>query len=855
MAARRNNRRLRELGPKDLRWQCPASWIPPSRRNEGADDPLPGLIGQERALDAMEMGLAVNAPGYNVFVSGITGTEKTETVRRILERLRVTCPLVKDHVYVHNFQEPMRPKHLALPPGGGEKLRAGMEDWVRALRREIPRILESDGHLRKRQEFFRRYTEMEEKLFDRLSRRARNAGLVLVKMTGDDGTSYDLYLKIGEETVAPEDLEEVDAKKRPPKEKVRKLLATRDELTAELRKVLQKARALGLRLLRESQSLDEQAVQEVVQALTVETAEELGADFGLAGWLGDCAHFAIHNVDMFRRGAAKEPADEEERRDEDTSGKRSGSRRGLEVFEVNVVRSSPEDGCPAVYELHPTYSNLFGTVERHVTSMGTGFYHLAVRPGSLLQAEGGYLVLNARDVFKEAETWRALKRTLQTERLETHALEGLSPLGVTGVRPEPVPSELKVVLIGDNILYEMLHETDFEFPMIFKVKADFDDSLPLNKEYVKRFIQVTRDQCREEKLLPFAVSGLQSLVERAVRDAGRKNRLSARVSQLMDYAREASYYARKAGKRRVDRQAVESARVHFRQQHALDADWYTRMVLEDVYEIATSGERVGSVNALTVVAMGPLSFGRPARVSAVSAAGDDSYLIIEREVELSGPIHHKGVLILESFIRHLFGNHRTLPIKVSLVFDQSYGPIDGDSASSTEIYALLSAVGNVPMRQDIAVTGAVNMVGELMAVGGVNEKIEGFFQLCKARGLTGEQGVAIPATNKGDLMLTGDVVDAVRAKKFHIWALHNVSEGLELLSGLPAGRWTPRGGYPDESLLGRVSARMDAYEKILKEKDEKSDREERKNGAPQRKKAAREAQRPRAPRRPPRPRG
>ena len=543
-------------------------------------------------------------------------------------------------------------------------------------------------------------------------------------------------------------------------------------------------------------ALDEAAVHEVVEALTIETAEELGADEILGAWLGDCAHFAIHNVDMFRRGAPQESNnDDDEDRDEDQSKRRNRRQAGLEVFEVNVVRAAPEEGCPAVYELHPTYSNLFGTVERHVTASGSGFYHLAVRPGSLLQADGGFLVLNARDVFKEAETWRALKRTLQTGRLETHALEALSPLGVTGVRPEQIPTDLKVVLIGDNQLYETLHESDFEFPLIFKVKAEFDDTLTLTRDYVKRFVKVIRDLAHKEKLLPFAISGMQALVERAVRDSGRRNRLSARLSHLLDYARESSYYARKAGKRKVDREAVETARLHFRRQHALDADWYKRMVLEDVYEISTKEHRVGTVNALTVVGLGPLSFGRPARVSAVAAAGDDSYLIIEREVDLSGPIHQKGALILESYMRYLFGSQRTLPIKVSLVFDQSYGPIDGDSASSTEVYALMSALGRIPMRQDIAVTGAVNMVGEIMAVGGVNEKIEGFFELCRARKLTGKQGVAIPASNVGDLMLAEDVVDAGRKREFHIWTLTRVEEGVELLSGLPAGKRTRKGLY------------------------------------------------------------
>jgi len=816
MAARRSSSNPRPLRVRDLRWTCPATWIPKPLKRKGGQDPVSNLIGQERPVEALRMGLAVQAPGYNVYLSGIGGAERFDTVRNLLEKVRLSCPELRDHVFVHNFMDPVRPHHLALPAGHGAKLVEGMKDWRRAMRREIPRLLESEEHQERRQKLLRRYSTAEEQLFRRLARRAKAAGLALVQVEEEDGHRPDIYLRIGDNAVAPDALGKIPEEERPAEAALRRLMMAREGLMTQLRKAQHKARLLGLRLLREVQNLDEARVREVVQGLTIATAEEVGADIDLGAWLGDGAAFALANLHLFRRQG---PGSDDD--DEDEGG--SKSKPGLEVYEVNLVRSAEQGECPTVTELHPNYSNLFGAVERRLLSAGPGHFHLAVRPGSLLAANGGLLILNARDVFKEAEVWRSLKRTLQNHSLEIHTIEGMSPLGVTGVRPEPIPIDLKVVLVGDNDLYEVLHDTDFDFPKIFKTKAEFDDNLPLDQGNVVRLVRVLRDLGQREGLLPFAVTGLRALVERSVEDAGRRNRLSARIPALADYAREASYYARRDGRRRIDREAVEAGRRQFRLQHAAEPEWHLRAVLDGVYEIETSGSRTGSVNALTVVSIGPLPFGRAARVSATVALGEDSTLNIEREVELSGPIHTKGVLLLESFLRHRFGQKRTLPFKAALSFDQSYGPIDGDSASSTEVYALLSAIGGLPVRQDVAVTGAVNMQGEVMAVGGVNQKVAGFFELCQRRGLTGDQGVMLPESNVEDLMLDAEIVQAVKEGRFHLWAVGTIDQGIALLTGLPAGKRRKDGSWPEESVMGRVEAAMKRYEKQREDKDKAKD--------------------------------
>jgi predicted ATP-dependent protease len=805
MPKRVKSPRARALRLSELRWNCPANWIPPvsKKARRKAIDPMlaAGMLGQDRALQALEMGLAMDGPGFHVFVAGLGGRDEAERVVELIERMRVQCPLPHDHLYVHNFSDPLRPRHLQLPAGMALELQAAMVRWVRTLSREIPQLLASDRHIERRHKMYDRYRRAEEQLFRRFGRRLQNDGLELVQIEDESGSRRDIYCRIGKQLVPLQALPELPRAARPTVAKQRKLKLALDSGRKDLRQVQRKARALGLRLLREVQSLDEAVVQEVVESLTLALAEEIGADLALAGWLGDCAQYANTWPQLFLRKTGKD--------DDDDEGP-SSAPHGVEVFEVNIVRSNPQEpACPIVYEQHPNYSNLFGSVERHLLNRGTGYVHMAVRPGALMAADGGFLVLNARDIFREAEVWRALKRTLQTGRLEVHALEAMSPLGVTGARPQAVPIDIKIILVGSPGMYEHLHDQDVDFPNIFKIKAEFEDNVAVHKKSVARMAQALRAEAKAQNLLPLSRDGLQALIERSVGLAGRQTRLSSDLPVLTDFAREASYFAQRSQARSVRRKHVDQARLAFRKMHASDAEWHLRTVLEGVYQIATSGSLVGSINALTVVGMGPLSFGRVARISAVVSAGEESYLNIERDVDLSGPIHNKGVLMLESFMRHRFGQKRNLPIKVSLTFDQSYGPIDGDSASSTEIYALLSAIAGLPIRQDIAVTGAVNMKGEVQAVGGIGAKVRGYWELCKARGLTGSQGIILPEANVGDLMLDPQVLADVKAKRFHLWSVNHIDAGIALLTGQTSA-----------AVQRQVVQAMDNYEKALKHDDD-----------------------------------
>lgn len=760
--------KVKELKANELLWECPSPWVP-SKPNKTTDLFAERFFGQKRALGAIQMGLNVHSPGYNIFICGIGGTDKAEVVQELLQNIATNPKDLFDHAFVHNFDEPMNPKSLQLPYGAGEHLASGMRNWVHALRTEVPKLLKSKNHLQRKHHLIARYQKAESQLFRRFEAKLQKAQLALVAIDEENGTRRDIHFIISKKVHSPEQALSLPREERPSATKLKKLFARREDFLPQVEQIRNKARAMALRLIRETNAIDEEVVREAVQGLTIALAEELEADEALASWLGDCARHAIYHSKIWLPSKSNENHTE------------TSQERGLEVFEVNLGRSLRNDNIPIVFEPHPNYSNLFGTIERATSQQGIGFVHHAVRPGSLLRADGGILVLNARDVFREAEVWRSLKRTLQSGKLSIHALESLSPLGITGARPEAIPIQVKVVLVGDSNLYDALHEEESDFPKIFKVKAEFEDSLPLNKKHVSSLAKSLHGISYTEKLLPISKTGMCALIERAVSDSGTQKRISTRLPILADYLREASFYAKNSGHNSIQKADVEAAKKHYQDQHAIDAEWYERQIKDGVYELKTSGKEVGVINALTVVSMGPVSFGRPARISALAVPGDESYSNLDSEVSLTGNIHNKGMLTLENFMRYQFGQDKALPARMSISFDQNYGPIDGDSASTTELYALLSALSNIPIRQELAVTGALGMKGEILAVGGVNEKIEGFFRICLKRGLTGTQGVIIPKINTTDLMLSQEIKTAVQSKKFHIYAAKDIKSAATLL--------------------------------------------------------------------------
>jgi lon-related putative ATP-dependent protease len=501
-------------------------------------------------------------------------------------------------------------------------------------------------------------------------------------------------------------------------------------------------------------------------------------------------------------------------------------------WRVNLAVDNAEAaGHPVVIETEPTFANVFGTVERMFNRAGeavTSF--MRIRAGSLLTANGGFLVLNADDLLLDGRVWPALKRALKYRRVQIQSYES-SILGAAALKPEPVPLNVKVVIIGSRGIYDALYRYDSDFAKVFKVLADFDSVMLPTKDNARDILSVLRKVSDEENLLPLDRSGMAAIIEQAVRLGRWRHRMSSRFSDLSDVVREASYFAAQDGSEIVTRDHVKKAESEYRYRHGLSEDRSHELLEEMVYRVETEGSAIGQLNGLAVYDLGHHRFGKPSRITARVGLGREGVINIERHAGLSGPTHDKGVQILTGFLRGQLARTVPLSMSCSVTFEQSYGGIDGDSASSTEVYAILSALAEVPLSQEIAVTGSVDQNGQIQSIGGVNQKIEGFFRICESRGLTGSQGVMIPASNVEDLQLADEVVDAVREGYFHVWSVATIEEGIELLTGESAGEWDDEEGFPEESIYGRCQARIEEMAQLLRNAGkEKTNDDEGNNG-------------------------
>ncbi len=524
--------------------------------------------------------------------------------------------------------------------------------------------------------------------------------------------------------------------------------------------------------------------------------------------------------------AAVQPYLQAVRRDLEENLELLGEEGALVRWKVNLaVDNAQTRGRPVVIETEPTYTNLFGAVERRLLENGEAVTDFTrIRAGSLLRANGGFLVINADDALLEPRVWPALKRALKYRRVQIQSLESLV-LGASTLKPEAVPLDLKVVVIGDRAVYDLLYRYDKDFSKIFKILADFDSLLRSTEEGAADVASVLAKVIREEDLLHLDRDGLAAMLEVAVRQARWRRRLSSRFSDLADVLREASYLAKQSAAARITREHVQQAYRAQRRRHSLSEERVLESYREGIYLVRTEGEAVGQVNGLAVYDLGHHVFGRPMRISARVGLGREGVINVERQAGLSGPTHDKGVQILTGFLRGTFARTVPLSIACSVTFEQSYGGIDGDSASSTEVYAILSALSGLPVRQDVAVTGSVDQYGNVQPIGGVNEKIEGFFKVCRESGLTGSQGVMIPSSNVGDLHLDPQVVEAVEAGRFHVWAVERVEEGIELLTGVPAGEWDEAEGWTPGSVYARCQERLETMVRRLKEAGKKGETE------------------------------
>lgn len=786
----------RELSADEVVWRCPEDWVPWSSSDEL--EPATTIVGQERAVTAIEFGLGMRGVGYNVFVTGLSGTGRLTTITKYLDGLPKDGTPPPDVVFVFNFRAPEEPRALRLAAGAGRRLRDGMSALVSQLGEGLPRAME-DKELRERMErAVGDLRQRERELLEGFDGEVREAGFALVQIQAGMVSRPEVLPVVDGKPVALEQLGALVDEGKVAKEAVEQMREVHEQLSEKLHEVFREVTALR----REGQERFENVRRRVLAPILDEAVQRVRqqvADDGAAEYLDSVREDLESNLELLLA-------------DDDGS---DGDR--YLRWRVNLaVDNADLGGRPVVMETEPTYSNLFGTVERSLLPSGeavTSF--LRIRAGSLIRANGGFLVLNAEDLLLEPRVWPSLKRALKHRRVGIQTLESLV-FGGAAMRPEAVPLDVKVVVIGDRGIYDLLFRHDSDFPKVFKVLADFDSVMVPSASSAGELLAVLRKVGLEEELPPLAGSGMRAVLEQAVRMGHWRRRFSSRFSDVADLYREAAYQAEQDGSLQVEGRHVDEARAARDRRHGLSEDRAHELIAEGVVRVETDGTAVGQVNGLAVYDLGHHRFGRPSRITASLGVGREGVINIERQAGLSGPTHDKGVNILTGFLRGLFARRAPLSMACSITFEQSYGGIDGDSASSTEIYAILSALADAPLRQDVAVTGSVDQHGRIQAIGGVNEKIEGFFRVCREAGLTGRQGVMIPPSNAADLHLGAEVVAAVESGSFHVWTVATIAEGIELLTGLPAGEPDDDGEFPDGSIHRRCQDRLEEMTRSMR---------------------------------------
>ncbi len=809
--------KYQEVPIEKLRWRCPLDSLPFNNTEE--INPCTDIIGQERALRAIRLGLEMDSLGYNVFVVGLVGTGRTTTIKCLLEEIDKSGRIPDDICYVNNFKDPDQPRCICLPAGQGKLFKKEMEIFIESLKKNIPLIFEGEEYQRQKRELVEKHREREKGIVKEFENRAKKEGFTVAQVQVGPFTRPDVVPLVAGNAVPLEQLENLVDQGQFPKESFELLKGKYNQLSAELEQVLKETRKLEKVIQEELAALDKLAISHLVRG-AIEDIKEKYPQPKIKNYLDEVQEAVLENPARFLpkpeapqipiSGLVAPPA-------VDT----------FTEFQVNVLVDNAETkGAPVIIETSPTYRNLFGTIERNIDRLG-GMWRTdftKIKSGSFLRANGGYLVLNALDVFLEPGVWVALKRTLRNRTLEMQSFDPFYLFASSALKPEPIEVKVKVVMIGDAYLYYTLYAMDEDFKKIFKIKADFDTVMDKKEEALLQYATFIRKIGQDEKLLPFDRSGVGAVIEYGVRLAGRQNKLSTEFHRITDILREASYWAKKEGSSVVTAKHVDQAIAEKVYRLRMIEDKIQEMINEGLILIDAEGAKVGQVNGLSVYETGEYSFGKPSRITAKTAMGKAGIINIEREADLSGRTHNKGVLILAGYLRGKYAQDKPLTLTASLAFEQSYSGVDGDSASSSEVYAILSSLANVSLRQDIAVTGSINQHGEIQPIGGVNQKIEGFFDVCRSRGLTGTQGVIIPHQNVEDLMLRKDVVKAVAAGQFHIYPIKTIDEGMEILTGLPAGERRTNGSYPEGTVNYLVDKKLKELALKIKEFETESEK-------------------------------
>ena len=798
----------KELTPEDLRWKCD----PEILEFDSTEDlkPIEGILGQERALKAIRLGVEMRAPGYNIFIAGMSGSGKATTVKKMLETIGADCPPLFDYAYVNNFKDNDRPTLLTFPKGKAKVFRKNLMHAIEILKLKIPQALESEDYLERKKKIVSDYTQREQDLMQEFDAKMRKVGFSLGQVRMGDIARPDILPMVKDKPVPVFQLNEQIEQGNLTQEEAQELVKKYNDHQQELQLLFKKGLKTSEEFQDKLQSLERGSIVNVVKGI-IDNLQEKFNEPKVFEYLEQVEKNILENIQAFKGAKPLGETTEE----------------GFIIdyfkeYNVNIILDNSDTSeCPIIIETSPTYSNLFGAMERISDGRGSFFSDFTnIKAGSLLRANGGYIVLNVMHLFEEPGVWKTLKRVLTYNKLEFQDSPTIFQLSTSTLKPESIDIDVKVILIGSQHIYSLLSEYEYDFKKMFKIKADFDYEIKRSDKVLTEYARVIKKLIKEEKLKEFDKSAIAYLMEIAAMFAGQKNKLTTRFSKIADIAREANFWAIDDGFDVVTAEHIKKAYKNAVNRHGMLESKISDMYEDGTFLMDTTGERVGQINGLAVYEADFYSFGRPTRITATVSLGSGNIINVEREAGMSGRHYNKGVLIISGYFKETFGQDIPLAFNVNLVFEQSYGTVDGDSASCAEIYALLSTLSGLQIRQGIAVTGSLNQKGDVQPIGGVNEKIKGFFEVCNQDGLTRKQGVIIPVQNVKELMLSEDVIEAVKNKQFHIYPISRIEEGIEILTGVKAGKKTPK-GYEKDSVFYLVEQKLkEMYKKSRAMKNE-----------------------------------
>ncbi len=798
--------RYREISPEKLRW----TYDPSQFRFDTTDDipPLEGTIGQERALRSIDFGLGFDSQGFNIYMLGESGTGKTTTIKALLEKKAAEETIPDDWVYVYNFKDPDRPKALNLPPGLGIILQKDTDELVSMLRQEISKAFESKDYEKHKNKILEEYQEESKRLFSELEDEAAKQSFALRKTpTG----VVIVPVKSGGEPLSQEEFDSLGSEMKKKIETLSKEL--QEKLDDVLRQIRETEKTIKEKLNRLERDVGLSSVRHLIDELKSKYREYPK----LIEFFDDVKEDALNNLDDF-----KTP---EETTTPLSFLKMAKPEPSFTRYKVNIlVNNGDLRGAPVIIEPNPTYYNLFGRIE-HKFQYGVALTDFTmIKGGAMHRANGGYLVVNALDLLKNIFAYDAVKRAIRNREIKIEDIwEQYRLISTVTLKPDPIPFNVKIILIGNPFLYYLLYNLDEEYKKLFKVKADFDNRMDRTEENIHKYAAFIATRCKEEALKPFDRTGVAKVVEYGTRLAEHQSKLSARFSDIADIIREANYWASKEQNKYVTGNHVEKAISEKIYRSNKIEEKIRELIVDGTLMVDTEGSVIGQVNGISVVDLGDYSFGKPSRITVKTFAGKSGVVNIEREAKMSGRIHNKGIMILSAYLGGKYAQDYPLSLSASLCFEQLYEEVEGDSATCTELFALLSSLSGLPVKQGIAVTGSMNQMGEVQPVGGINEKIEGFFDVCRVKGLTGEQGVTIPEKNIKNLMLKNDVIEAVREGKFHIYPISTAEEGIEILTGVEAGKLTEEMTYPEGTINYLVDKKLREIAKKLKAEEKEKE--------------------------------